>query len=121
MDFPTLISALTAAATPLITVLRFMRETESTGETSRTNGKERPLLPMRKFQTAFLASVIVVGLLMGVVRPLGILQSSELAAFDHLMRSRPTEQPDPRLLVVTVDSHFALRSLPARIFNLSGS
>ncbi|NEU79337.1 CHASE2 domain-containing protein [Nostoc sp. UIC 10630] len=103
MDFPTLISALTAAATALITVLRFMRETESTGETSRTNGKERPLLPMRKFQTAFLASVIVVGLLMGVVRTLGILQSSELVAFDHLMRSRPFEQPDSRLLVITVN------------------
>lgn len=103
MDFLTLITALTGAATALITVLRFMRETESTGEPSRTNGRQRPLLTMRKFQTAFLASVIIVGLLMGVVRPLGILQPSELAAFDQMMRSRPIEQPDPRLLVVTVN------------------
>ncbi|MGF1936921.1 MAG: CHASE2 domain-containing protein [Nostoc sp. ChiQUE02] len=103
MDFTTLISALAGAATALITVLRFMRDTGSTGELSRTNGKEIPLLPMRKFQTAFLASVIIVGLLMGLVRPLGILQPSELTAFDRLMRSRPTEQPDPRLLVVTIN------------------
>lgn len=103
MDFPTLISALTAAATALITVLRYMRETENTGEPSRTNGKARPLLPMRQFQTALLASVIIVGLLMGVVRPLGILQPLELSAFDHLMRSRPIEQPDSRILVVTVN------------------
>jgi CHASE2 domain-containing sensor protein len=103
MDFPTLISALAGAATALITVLRFMRETENTGEPSRTNGRARPLLPMRQFQTALLASVIIVGLLMGVVRPLGMLQASELSAFDQMMRSRPIEQPDPRILVVTVN------------------
>jgi CHASE2 domain-containing sensor protein len=31
-----------------------------------------------------------------------MLQTWELQAFDHLMRSRPDEGPDPRLLVVTV-------------------
>lgn len=102
MDFLNLISALTAAATALITVLRFMRETENTTEPTSSNGKIRSSLQMKKFQTAFLVSVIIVGLLMGIVRPLGILQASELAAFDHLMRSRPIEQSDSRLLVVTV-------------------
>ncbi|MBG1241890.1 CHASE2 domain-containing protein [Nostoc sp. NZL] len=103
MDFPTLISALTAAATTLITVLRYMREAENTGEPLRANGKGKPTLPMRKFQTAFLTSVIIVGLLMGVVRPLGMLQPSELAAFDYMMRSRPIEQPDSRLLIITIN------------------
>ncbi|MBH8564487.1 CHASE2 domain-containing protein [Nostoc sp. CENA67] len=102
MDFLNLISALTAAATALITVLRFMRETENTTEPASGNGKIRSSLQMKKFQTAFLVSVIIVGLLMGIVRPIRILQPSELAAFDHLMRSRPIEQPDSRLLVVTV-------------------
>jgi CHASE2 domain-containing sensor protein len=37
------------------------------------------------------------------LRWLGILQPAELWAYDALMRSRPTETPDPRLVVVTVD------------------
>ncbi len=44
---------------------------------------------------SFFITVLVVGL-----RFLGILQSQELQAFDHLMRQRPHEQPDPRLLIV---------------------
>lgn len=46
---------------------------------------------------SFLATVLVVG-----VRWLGLLQGVELQALDTLMRSRPAESPDPRLLVVTV-------------------
>lgn len=37
------------------------------------------------------------------LRWVGVLQSAELWAYDALMRSRPTETPDPRLVVVTVD------------------
>lgn len=105
MDLPSLISALAAAAGALITVLRYMQESQKPAEAEPPNvtGKFRPLLRWKKFQTAFLASVIIVGLLMGVVRPSGLLQSSELMAFDRMMRSRPLEQPDPRLLVVTVN------------------
>ncbi|MBU7587474.1 MAG: CHASE2 domain-containing protein [Nostoc sp. TH1S01] len=105
MDLPSLISALAAAAGALITVLRYMQESQkpAEAESPSVNGKFRPLLRWQKFQTAFLASVIIVGLLMGVVRPLGILQPSELMSFDRMMRSRPLEQPDPRLLVVTVN------------------
>jgi len=104
MDLPSLISALAAAAGALITVLRYMQESNKPAEAEppSVNGKFRPLLRWPKFQTAFLASVIIVGLLMGVVRPLGILQPSELMGFDRMMRSRPAEQPDRRLLVVTV-------------------
>jgi CHASE2 domain-containing sensor protein len=37
-----------------------------------------------------------------VLREQGILQAQELSVFDYLMRLRPQEGPDPRLLVVTV-------------------
>lgn len=104
MDLPSLISALAAAAGALITVLRYMQESKKPAEAEppSVNEKFGSRLHSSKFQTAFLASVIIVGLLMGVVRPSGLLQSSELMAFDRMMRSRPLEQPDPRLLVVTV-------------------
>lgn len=55
----------------------------------------------RHFQTVLLASVVVTALVMGV-RQMGILQAWELQAFDSLLRLRPNEQPDPRLLVVTI-------------------
>lgn len=60
-----------------------------------------PLPWQRHLQTLLLASLTVTGLIMGI-RWLGWLQPWELQAFDHLMRSRPTEQPDPRLLIVTI-------------------
>lgn len=47
-------------------------------------------------------SLMVAGVVMGV-RSLGWLQSSELAAYNRLMQSRPTEEPDRRLLIVGVD------------------
>ena len=34
------------------------------------------------------------------LRWLGMLQMSEIQAFDHLMRRRPYEQPDERLLLI---------------------
>ena len=37
-----------------------------------------------------------------VVRSTGLLQTVELQAFDQLMRLRPKESPDPRLVVITV-------------------
>lgn len=50
---------------------------------------------------ALLASVAVTVLVMGV-RSLGILQTSELQAYDQLIRLRPDESPDPRILVIKV-------------------
>jgi CHASE2 domain-containing sensor protein len=48
-----------------------------------------------------LASVAVTGLVMGM-RSLGLLQSWELNVFDQMMRLRPAENPDPRLLIVKI-------------------
>ncbi len=57
--------------------------------------------PKLNFKTALMISFIVTSLLMGV-RWLGLLQTWELQAFDHLMRRRPPEKQDDRILVVTV-------------------
>ncbi|MFW9259593.1 CHASE2 domain-containing protein [Nostoc sp. CALU 546] len=48
------------------------------------------------------ASLVITALVFGV-RLLGILQSSELKIFDQMMRLRPDERIDPRILVVTID------------------
>ncbi|MEH2146787.1 CHASE2 domain-containing protein [Nostoc sp.] len=47
------------------------------------------------------ASLVITALVFGV-RLLGILQSSELKIFDQMMRLRPDEGKDPRILVVTI-------------------
>ncbi len=60
-------------------------------------GSPPPRPPSLK--TALIASVIVASLLMGM-RWLGILQSSELQAFDHFMQLRPSESTDSRILLV---------------------
>ncbi|NET57702.1 MAG: CHASE2 domain-containing protein [Symploca sp. SIO2E6] len=53
------------------------------------------------FLKVSLLSLVVTALLMGI-RYLGIFQSLELQAFDHLMSQRPVEFPDSRLLIVKV-------------------
>jgi CHASE2 domain-containing sensor protein len=53
------------------------------------------------FSLILLLSMIVTGILTGV-RYLGVLQPLEISAFDQLLRLRPPEKPDSRLLVVTV-------------------
>ncbi len=55
----------------------------------------------RNLARVFLLSLVITSLLMGV-RHLGVLQSLELKAFDHLMQRRPAQVPDSRILVVTV-------------------
>ncbi|NHC36110.1 CHASE2 domain-containing protein [Scytonema millei] len=67
-----------------------------------SNTSQHRPLPLRQvFLTIFQASLIATTLVMGV-RSQGILQTWELSAFDALMRIRPAEPPDPRILVVTV-------------------
>ncbi len=56
----------------------------------------------QRLRLIVLSSWIVTSLVMGV-RLLGGFQSLELAAFDHLMRLRPAEAMDDRLLLITVD------------------
>ncbi|MBW4456525.1 MAG: CHASE2 domain-containing protein [Nostoc indistinguendum CM1-VF10] len=60
-----------------------------------------PFPSKRRFQTVVILAVIVTALVMGV-RHLGLLQAAELRAFDQLLRLRPSEQPDTRLLVVAI-------------------
>ena len=67
----------------------------------RVLGARPVLTSMRSLRSVFLASVVITSLVIGV-RQLGMLQSLELQAFDYLARLRPSEGPDPRLLVVTV-------------------
>ncbi|MGA9381506.1 MAG: CHASE2 domain-containing protein, partial [Phormidium sp.] len=61
---------------------------------------ELPKLQL-KWKFLMLSSLTVTGLIMGV-RYLGWLQNWELSAFDWLMRSRPGEVIDSRLLVIEI-------------------
>ncbi len=53
------------------------------------------------FSSILLTSMVITGILIGV-RYLGVLQPLELSAFDQLVRLRPAEKPDSRLLIITV-------------------
>jgi CHASE2 domain-containing sensor protein len=57
--------------------------------------------PNRGFRNALLLSLLITAGIFGI-RQLGGLQTWELQAFDLLMRSRPQEKQDSRLLIVTV-------------------
>ncbi|OUL30742.1 CHASE2 domain-containing protein [Nostoc sp. 106C] len=67
-----------------------------------TERKYQFSLSKRIRPTALLASVAITSLVIGV-RYLGMLQILELKAFDQLMRLRPDEPQDRRLLIITVD------------------
>ncbi|NJO43020.1 MAG: CHASE2 domain-containing protein [Cyanobacteria bacterium RU_5_0] len=69
------------------------------GQNSR--GDRPPRSGWCKLRIGLLTGAIVTSVVMGV-RFLGILQAWELTAFDHLMRMRPPEIIDPRILVVEV-------------------
>lgn len=60
-----------------------------------------PTLQIPSWKRVLAASVMITSLVMGV-RSLGMLQSLELKALDGLMRLRPKEALDPRMLIVTV-------------------
>ncbi|BAY22944.1 putative Chase2 sensor protein [Calothrix sp. NIES-2100] len=60
------------------------------------------LTSQRRVSMVLTLAAIATTLVMGV-RYLGLLQPLELKAFDQLLRLRPSEQPDPRLLVVTIN------------------
>jgi CHASE2 domain-containing sensor protein len=57
--------------------------------------------PQHLLLWAVVASFAVTGLTIGM-RYFGLLQAAELTAYDTLIRSRPAEKPDPRILIVTV-------------------
>ncbi|MBD2495783.1 CHASE2 domain-containing protein [Nostoc sp. FACHB-280] len=50
-----------------------------------------------------IASSVVMTLAILGLRFFGVFQSAELQAYDQMMRSRPDEGPDQRLLIVTID------------------
>jgi CHASE2 domain-containing sensor protein len=64
-------------------------------------GLENSLPISTQIKTVLLTSLLVTLSVIGV-RQLGVLQPLELLAFDYLMTWRPHEEPDPRLLIVTV-------------------
>lgn len=70
-------------------------------------GRKKPdlakMAATKRQLSAALFSSMAIAALVCSVRFLGLLQSIELQAFDQMMRSRPPEGPDPRLLVVTID------------------
>lgn len=55
----------------------------------------------QSLQTALIASVIITSFLAGM-RSLGLMQQWELSAFDSMMRNRPAEPADKRLLIIRV-------------------
>ncbi|WP_066384226.1 MULTISPECIES: CHASE2 domain-containing protein [unclassified Anabaena] len=61
-----------------------------------------PVKKTRQLKTVAVSSLVVTAVVCGL-RLLGGLQTWELQAFDQMMRSRPEERPDPRLLIVTID------------------
>ncbi|NEO46114.1 MAG: CHASE2 domain-containing protein [Moorea sp. SIO4A3] len=61
------------------------------------NLKHKPKLP-RVLLVSLMVTIAVI-----TMRSLGLLQGSELRAFDHLMGLRPPEKPDERVLVIAVD------------------
>ncbi|MEJ1931058.1 CHASE2 domain-containing protein [Nostoc sp. NIES-2111] len=61
-----------------------------------------PLPKQRGLKKVALSSLLVTAVVCGL-RFLGVLQTSELQAYDQMMRSRPDEGPDPRILIVTID------------------
>jgi CHASE2 domain-containing sensor protein len=70
---------------------------ESLSLYKKNEAKNSKLHPLRIIG----ASLAITGLVMGV-RYAGMFQSLELQAFDQLLQLRPNEQPDSRLLVVTI-------------------
>jgi hypothetical protein len=76
-----------------------IKRDSATGIAEQQNSQILP--STRRFKTVLVASVVVTALVMGV-RHLGMLQTWELQAYDQLMRLRPDEGPDSRLLVVGI-------------------
>ncbi|MEH2297599.1 CHASE2 domain-containing protein [Nostoc sp.] len=56
----------------------------------------------RRFTITLLSSLAITALVCGV-RWLGLVESPEMQAFDQMMRSRPAEGLDSRLLIITID------------------
>jgi CHASE2 domain-containing sensor protein len=62
----------------------------------------RPLQSWRILWKILITSALVTSLIVGV-RSLGVLQPSELRAFDHLMQLRPAETIDDRIVIIGIN------------------
>ena len=83
--------------------------------------KESVASPVKGWRTLLLASLLITSLVIGV-RWRGFLQKWELQAYDQIMRSRPDEVPDKRLLVVGIkETDFQLPEQQTRKGSLSDS
>lgn len=73
---------------------------------SRTRSRSRSLFSPAsnncQYPKILLVNLAIIILVMGI-RNLGWIQPLELRAFDHFMISRPLEQADSRLLIITID------------------
>jgi CHASE2 domain-containing sensor protein len=64
-----------------------------------------PSLPVwRRFSTIFVTSLVITSVLMGA-RWMGVLQKWELQSYDLLLRQRPAESADSRILLVGADEN----------------
>ncbi|MDZ8235563.1 MAG: CHASE2 domain-containing protein [Nostoc sp. ChiQUE01a] len=81
--------------------------------------KIRPHSKPLSLQKLLLLSLAIAALVMGV-RRLGMLQTWELQALEHLMQLRPPEKQDKRILVITVNEEdFQLKEQQQRKGSLS--
>ncbi|MBP0018001.1 MAG: CHASE2 domain-containing protein [Cyanobacteria bacterium SBLK] len=60
-------------------------------------------LPSHLEVSVILSASCLLSFLILFMRLLGLFQDIELKAFDHLMRMRPSESPDERITIVTID------------------
>lgn len=74
---------------------------DSQVEASKNLPSQNPKPKIQNGKIVLLASVIVTALVMGV-RHLGMLQGWEFQAYDQIMRSRPDEAQDQRILVIGI-------------------
>jgi CHASE2 domain-containing sensor protein len=66
---------------------------------TRLNYRQTELL---NFGTRVVLTSVVISTLVVGLRQMGLLEAMELGAFDQMMRWRPNERPDERLLVVAI-------------------
>ncbi|GAB4234667.1 MAG: hypothetical protein Kow00121_62380 [Elainellaceae cyanobacterium] len=85
---------------PAATTIDWTIWTTSSAPAPAPSPPQHPLSPSL-LKRLSLPSFLITAAVMGI-RFLGLLQSWELAAFDHLLRLRPPEGADPRILVVEV-------------------
>lgn len=68
------------------------------------SSRKKKLAKRRGLGAVLLTSMAAAATVMGV-RYMGMLQPLELQAFDHLVRLRPDEKPDSRILLITISEN----------------